>query len=722
MLRQFRAFLDRCLEETPEGMRRTALMLYALSAPLLLVALLFLAEPRWRWPALLFMAALVFTGVLWLLPHSALRLHQKIYSLVLAPTLGSYFAFAASGLHGAFFLAIAMAPMGLAAVLMPTVVCAAAWAAAAIAFHFALVARGLSSGEAAVNALFQAIVSGVVVAVLHQKAQALRRSSRELKVRDARWETLFTTMQEGMVVLDFQGRIVECNPTAERILGQAKIAMVGKAPSELPWDFVHEDGTRFERDDIPSVRTLITGQPQREVLIGVAHPDGTRIWILVDAVPFDILDGCDRLGVAVTFHDITRRMETEESLRAANRELESHSARERDLAMRAEEATRAKSRFLARMSHEIRTPMNGILGVADMLLDGALEPSQREKAEIVRSSAERLLSLLDDILDSAKIEAGRMVLEKAEFRLPSLLRELDLLLGMRARAKGISLEVRGGTEIPALLVGDPNRLRQILTNLVANALKFTSSGGVSVRADGAFGGDGLWRLSVEVSDTGTGMTEEEAGRLFEEYVQADETVARRFGGTGLGLIISKQLVELMGGRIGVRSVPGQGSTFWFEIPLEAVAERGAQALPEAVDAARPHFPGARVLVVDDNLVNLMVARSFLQKLGIEPVSAGGGVEALELLMRESWDLVFMDMSMDDLDGTEVTRRLRMQEGPNRAVPVVALTAAATSDEREACLASGMNDHLTKPVRIQAVIASLRRWIPQREEGAAAPPA
>jgi len=721
MLCQVRAFLDRCLEETPEGIRRTALLLYALFAPLFLVALVFLAEPRSRFSALLLVAGLVLTGMLWLLPHSAVCLHQRIYSLVIAPTLGGYIAFAASGLHGAFFLAIAMAPMGLAAVLMPVPVCVAAWAVAVIAFYFALLVRGLPPGEATVNALFQAIVSAIVVAVLYQKAQAMRRSALELKVRDARWETLFTTMQEGVVVQDADGRIVECNPAAERILGLSKEGLVGRTSMDLPWDFVHEDGSRFCRDDIPSIRTLATGQPQREVLMGVTHSDGARVWILADAVPFDILDGCERSGVAVTFHDITRRMETEESLRTANRGLESHSAREREFALRAEEATRAKSRFLARMSHEIRTPMNGILGVADMLLDGSLEPAQREKAEIVRSSAERLLSLLDDILDSTKIEAGRMSLEKVEFRLPSLLREIDVLLGMRARGKGISLDTRTAADIPALLLGDPNRLRQILTNLVANALKFTSSGGVSLVAGGHRESD-VWRLSVEITDTGTGMTDEAAGRLFEEYVQADETVARRFGGTGLGLIISKQLVELMGGQIGVRSVPGQGSTFWFEVPLEIVAGSGAALRPEAANGLPPRFSGARVLVVDDNLVNLMVARSFLQKLGIEPASAGGGVEAFELLQRESWDIVFMDMSMDDMDGPEVTRRLRAQDGPNRSVPVVALTAAATSEERDACIASGMNDHLTKPVRLQAVIDALRRWIPEREDASGTPQA
>jgi len=721
MYRQVRAFLDRCLEETPEGIRRTALLLYALFAPISLVALVFLAEPRSRLPAFLLVAALMLTGVLWLLSHSAVGLHQRIYSLVIAPTLGGYIAFAASGLYGSFFLAIAMTPMGLAAVLMPAPVCVTAWAVAPIAFYFALLARGLPPGEAAVNAFFQAIVSAIVVAALYQKAQAMRRSSFELKVRDARWETLFTTMQEGVVVQDADGRIVECNPAAERILGLPKEGLVGRASMDLSWDFVHEDGSRFCRDDIPSIRTLATGQPQREVLMGIAHSDGSRIWILANAVLFGVLDGRERPGVAVTFHDITRRMETEENLRTANRELESHSAREREFALRAEEATRAKSRFLARMSHEIRTPMNGILGVADMLLDGFLEPAQRENAEIVRSSAERLLSLLDDILDSAKIEAGRMSLEKVEFRLPSLLREIDVLLGMRARGKGISLDTRTAAEIPALLLGDPNRLRQILTNLVANALKFTSSGGVSLVAGGSREGD-VWRLSVEITDTGTGMTDEAAGRLFEEYVQADETVARRFGGTGLGLIISKQLVELMGGRIGARSVPGQGSTFWFVVPLEIAADCGAALRPEAAGGLPPRFPGTRALVVDDNLVNLMVARSFLQKLGIEPASADGGVEALELLRRGTWDIVFMDMSMDDMDGPEVTRRLRGQDGPNRDVPVVALTAAATSEERDACIASGMNDHLTKPVRLQAVIDALRRWIPEREGLSGAPQA
>jgi signal transduction histidine kinase/ActR/RegA family two-component response regulator len=409
-------------------------------------------------------------------------------------------------------------------------------------------------------------------------------------------------------------------------------------------------------------------------------------------------------------HDIAELQRSQKMLRLYATELQRKNE-EYDAALNAaREAAEHKGRFIANTSHEIRTPMNGIIGMTELLLASPLDPEQRELAKTVKESADALLRILNDILDFSKVEAGQLRFESVPFDPGDTVASVVSLWTPRAVASGIKLTQNIDSDVPEIVCGDPVRVRQVLTNLIGNALKFTEQGSVRVHVDVTGTGPEEARIRFDVTDTGIGIPNDKLTHIFESFTQVDDSTTRRFGGTGLGLAISKQLVEAMGGRIAVESEVDVGTRFWFEIPFRLPEKQSAPVpVPPSRETALTHAFQPRVLLVEDNPVNRRVALRMLEKEGCRVDAVENGELAVQALDAASYELIFMDVQMPVMDGLQATRLIRAREGDARRTPIVALTAGALEGDRERCLAAGMDDYMAKPISQDAVRSMVVRW-------------
>lgn len=486
-------------------------------------------------------------------------------------------------------------------------------------------------------------------------------------------------MDDSVIVINRRFRVLDVNPAAQALFGVKAVEVIGRELGEY----------------LPLTAELREGisQPERfqENIMLTREGKGVQF----ELRSFRLSSWYGRpAGRLVLLHDVTETKQFEQNLRQA-----------KDAA---EEATRAKSLFLASMSHEIRTPLNAVIGMTSLLLDTELNTEQQEYVNTIRAGSDTLLTSINDILDFSKIEAGRMELETQVFNLKGCVDDAMEILSPQASIKNLRMVYMPAEDLPVWVRADPTRLRQVLVNLLSNAVKFTDQGEVIVSAVVDSLQEDRFMLHFSVSDTGIGIPTRHLDRVFETFTQADASIARRYGGTGLGLTISSRLVHIMGGRIWVESQEGQGSTFHFTLPIERAEPQIRPQPVSAYDATFAARHPLHILLAEDNPVNQRVAVRFLERIGYQIDTVANGLEAVEAVRRQPYDLVLMDVRMPELDGLEATRRIRAEMPADQQPRIVALTAYAYQEDLSECMAAGMNDTLTKPIQFDRLVSVLSK--------------
>lgn len=544
-----------------------------------------------------------------------------------------------------------------------------------------------------------------ILALTRAGAQVDKQTAARTRQENERLRQLTDSTFEGLLV-HRGGRVLDANAAFCAMTGLSLDTVRGRPVSDFAPNFQIDD---FRTDGLP---IDLDQRPIETKLIVAAG----------DPLPVEILSREINLGdgqVQVTaVRDIRERRAAEQSARDRQQvqdlQRETQEARERQRI--AEEASRAKSAFLAMMSHEIRTPMNAVLGLASTLLDDGLTQDQARAVTAIKTSGDNLLRILNDILDFSRLDAGRMTFEYGPFSPARLIQEMLSVHSPGAVEKGLVLTASQEPGMPDRVIGDAGRIRQVLHNLVSNAVKFTRAGTVTLHARCVSRGIGDATMEWTIADTGIGIAPDKLATLFDAFVQADSSITRRFGGSGLGLAISKQLIDQMGGAISVTATPGKGSVFLVRLTLKLAAEQNfpltnsasGDLLTRRIDTiGRP----LRLLLAEDNATNRFVFTRMLRGTKIDVAIAENGIEAVRVARDSGYDLICMDMSMPEMDGLDATRAIRAGDGPNRRVPIIALTANAFAEDMESCLAAGMDDFLSKPVSKDVLFAAILRVLP-----------
>jgi|GEM_PF-2524143 len=501
-------------------------------------------------------------------------------------------------------------------------------------------------------------------------------------------DNILQSMAEILIMMDRENNIWMVNDTTLSLLKYREDEILGMEVGQL---MIEKDQNLFSHDVLQDLTA--TGS-LKAIEICLVSKSNVKIPVLASITPIIDPQGGDQ-GLLFMATDITEIKDNERRILEAKQSAEALSS--------------AKGDFLANMSHEIRTPMNGILGASQLLLDLDLDQEERELGELIHHATHSLLIIINDILDFSKIESGKLEIQKQSIRLYRIIMDVYNLLIHSAKAKGIELRVRYPHDSPAYLISDPDRIRQILINLTGNAIKFTMKGFVEIgvsfhQLEGKY-----YNVAMAIKDTGIGIAEKNQSHLFEKFSQAESSTSQKFGGTGLGLTISKRLVELMDGSITLQSQEGEGSTFTCTLRMEETEQKYLKTVRDKKSLQRAY--GKKILLVEDNLINQKIACKVLKKLQLDIHIANNGEEALEKVQHDEFDLIFMDMKMPIMDGVTASKKIRKLSSPVSKITIIAMTANVFEENKKTCLDAGMNGFLTKPIRLESIVDELDRWFP-----------
>ncbi len=547
-------------------------------------------------------------------------------------------------------------------------------------------------------------VADVICSVLQRREsdRVVREVQAELDNERAFLSSILSTSAMGILVLDDSGVIRFANDAAEQVLGTTRARLIGQRHDEAEWFTLGEDGLRFDAENSPFSRVLALGQSVADIRFTL-HVGGVTRYFSVHAAP---VPGGSRHDARVVYAvlDVTNQVLAERAREAALDE--------------ARRANAAKTQFLAKMSHEMRTPLNGVLGIAEVLDRLITDPDQARMIKVMHDSGSLLLNIINDLLDMSKIEADQMAIEQVAFSVTELAQRIESVHTLKASEKQLSFGVSVQGEDCAKRLGDPHRILQILHNVIGNAIKFTETGSVRVEVDCSE----PEQIIIEVRDTGIGMTHEQQVHVFEEFGQADGSIARKFGGTGLGMPIAKRLVDMMGGTISFQSQLGTGTRVTIQLPLPSLtAVEGEKARTQVADT-QYDLSGLRILAADDNRTNRMILGAMMGQLGMSSVLVADGPAAVEAYEKETFDAVILDISMPEMDGVMVLKELRERENERAKqqkeknaprLPILAFTANAMSHQVEAYMAAGFDDCLTKPLQLERLRSAVGALIPGR---------